>query len=33
VWLRPPNAAPSDAPDLTVDDWAQLQRVFEASEP
>jgi len=32
-WLRPPNAAPSDAPDVTVDDWAQLQRVFEEAEP
>ena len=32
VWLRPPNAPPSDAPDVTVDDWAQLQRVFEDAE-
>jgi hypothetical protein len=32
VWLRPPNATPSDAPDVTVDDWAQLKRVFEESE-
>ena len=33
VWLRPPNAAPSDVPDLTVNDWAELQRCVEAADP
>ena len=32
VWLRPPNAAPSDAPDLTFDGWSDLQRWFEMAE-
>lgn len=29
VWLRPPNAAPSTLPDVTVQDWAELRACFE----
>jgi len=31
VWLRPPDTAPSDVPDLTVRDWTELRRYFEAA--
>lgn len=33
VWLRPPNASPSTLPDLTVTDWAELQRRFDETSP
>ena len=32
VWLRPRHAAPSNLPNLTVQDWVDLQRCFERSE-
>jgi len=32
VWLRPPNAAESDAPELTFDGWTALQRWIEQAE-
>ena len=32
VWLRPPNAAESNAPDLTFDGWTALQRWIEQAE-
>ena len=32
VWLRPPNAAPSRLPDLTVRDWAEFSRCFREAE-
>ena len=31
VWFQPPNALPSDLPDLTVQDWAEFRARFEAS--
>ena len=33
VWLKPPNAPPSSLPDLTVRDWPDVVRCFEAAEP
>ncbi len=33
VWLNCTNAAPSDVPDLTVRDWAELLRCFEECAP
>lgn len=32
VWLRPPNAAPSSSPDVTVSDWAELRRRFDEAD-
>ena len=32
VWLRPPKAAPSTRPDLTVRDWADFGRCFDQAE-
>ena len=29
VWLRPPNAVHSDAPEIAVSSWAELQKRFE----
>ena len=29
IWLRPPNAAPSTLPDLTVRDWSEFQECFD----
>lgn len=29
VWLQPPNAVPSSAPDITVANWAELGQRFE----
>jgi putative hydrolase of the HAD superfamily len=33
VWLRPPSAADSDEPDITVSGWAGLRRCFEETRP
>jgi HAD superfamily hydrolase (TIGR01509 family) len=33
VWLRPPNAADSDEPDITVGGWVELRRCFEETRP
>jgi glycerol-1-phosphatase len=32
VWLKPPNAAPSTLPDLTVDDWPDFTARFLEAE-
>jgi putative hydrolase of the HAD superfamily len=32
VWLRPPNAATSPLPDLTVHGWAELHQRFREAE-
>lgn len=32
IWLRPPNAAVSGGPDLTVSSWGELQHCFESAE-
>ena len=32
VWIRPPNAAPSPLPHVTVRDWAEFQHVFAEAD-